>query len=213
MTGRKAVIPGLVLLTAVALAGVFPLVFSTFVVDTAIIVLIYWIVGMGTVLLGGPGRQLSLGFAATFGVSAYGYAILTVNHHWSLLPACLATLVLAEGVGLLLALSSLHLQSIYLLMASLAQLMFINEIEAQWTSVTGGSDGIFGVGRPPGFSRDGVFFWLVAGLALLSAALLALYVRSRRGRRLTAVGDSEVKMRALGHRTYAIRLEAQTSGS
>lgn len=212
MSARRGLTTALTLIVALALAFAFPFVFSTFVVDTAIVVLIYWMVGMGTVILAGPGRQLSLGFAATFGVSAYTEAILSVSHHWPILPASLAAVAAGEAVALVLAVTSLHLRTIYLLMVSLAQLMFINEVESDWNSVTGGSDGVFGVQRPGGLTNDGFFFWLVAAVAIATAALLTSYVRSRRGHRLTAVGDSEVKMRALGHRTYLIRLEAYLIG-
>lgn len=208
MIRRRQAMAVLALAAAGAASAVFPLVFSTFVVDTTILILIYWMLGMATVILGGPGRQLSLGFAATFGVSAYAEAILSVNHHWPVLAASLAALCIGVLVALVLALTSLHLQTIYLLMVSLAQLMFINEIESDWNSVTGGSDGIFGIQRPSGFANDGIFFWLAAGFAIVTVTLLLWYLRSRRGHRLTAVGDAEVKMRALGHRTYLIRLEA-----
>src|SRR3989442_14477811 len=97
----------------------------------------------------------SLGHAAFFGAGAYGAGIAGQRPATDQLPV---TLVAAALVAALLALVIgalvVRAEGIFFLMLTLALAQIVFAIAFQWTALTGGSNGLSGVGRPALASID-----------------------------------------------------------
>ena len=97
-------------------------------------------------------------------------------------------------------------------MLTLAFAQIVFAIAFQWTSVTGGSNGLAGVGRPDLFGIDlssSERIYVLVAVAFLAIALgLRAIVHSPYGRALVGVRENERRMRALGYDTTRLRLSA-----
>jgi branched-chain amino acid transport system permease protein len=99
-----------------------------------------------------------------------------------------------------------------MLTLSLGQILWA--LASQWTEVTGGTDGLNGVGRPyipllfdvMGSLR--AFYVLVVVIAALGFAGLTVLVRSPFGRALEGARENERKMSAMGYPVLRYRLAA-----
>jgi branched-chain amino acid transport system permease protein len=196
------------LLLAVALV-VFPLVASTSVVNVGVYALIFGIAAIGLSLLMGLAGQVSLGHAAFFAVGAYVQAILVTQAGWSMWPAAGASTVAAMVVALLVGLPLLRLRGHFLALATLC-LGIIVAVVARELEVTGGTSGLYGIPKPDFGGRlyDSAqeYFWLLSPFVVVGMVLATNLVRSRAGRALGAVNDSEVAAECLGVDTFSLRL-------
>jgi branched-chain amino acid transport system permease protein len=89
-------------------------------------------------------------------------------------------------------------------MITLALAQVVWGIAFGWRGFTGGDDGLPGVPRPAAglpwsFADGGRFYYLVLVVFALSAAALALVVRSPFGRALVGIRESEGRMAMLGY--------------
>ncbi|MBC7248482.1 MAG: branched-chain amino acid ABC transporter permease [Actinobacteria bacterium] len=166
---------------------------------------IYTIVAVGLNMLMGYAGQVSLGHGAFFGIGAYTSAILTVKAHFppwlGIVMAVLVTIVF----GFLVA-PVLRLKGHYLAMATLGVGIVAFVFMREMTWLTGGNDGIRNIpalslpGIRIGEARDYLraeyyFIWVIALLVLLLSSNL---VRSRLGRAMRALHQSEVAAEVMG---------------
>jgi len=196
LVGRPSVL-GL----GLAVLALVPAVANPYLVYVTSIALLYVILAVGLNLLLGYAGQFAFANAALFGIGAYatGLAQLKLGcPFWLALPAGALFTTLA---GLLVALPALRLSGLYLALATMAFAQFTQWTMLNWESVTLGAGG-FKV-PPPSFSRlgissaTGVYYLTLAITAGLVAAAWNT-VRSRVGRAMIAVRDSEVAAEALG---------------
>jgi branched-chain amino acid transport system permease protein len=91
-----------------------------------------------------------------------------------------------------------QLRGVYFAMLSLAFAQITWSVVQQWTSVTGGDDGILGVWPPPWAAGRAAFYWLV--LALCAAGFLALRhsLFAPFGYALRAARDNPLRAEAIG---------------
>ena len=182
------------LVAAVAIAA-FPFVApNAYFVNLAQDTLIVAIAALGLNILFGLSGQLSLGQAGFVALGAYGSAVLAIKHGWPLWATLGVSLVLSILAGVVLGLVALRTRTHYLAMVTLA-FGYIIEIFAQrWIDVTGGSMGLIGV--PPLNLGDvvngpAIFFLLIASTFLVLQMLNDYAMRSRFGRSLQAIKESE----------------------
>ena len=155
----------------------------------------------------------SLGHAAFFGAGAYAAGIAGQRLGTDQLPVTIgAAAVVAAVLALLIGVLVVRAEGIFFLMLTLAFAQIVFAIAFQWTTVTGGSNGLAGVSRP---SLGGLdlgapdrIYALVAVTFLLVALFLDRLVRSPYGRALIGVRENERRMRALGYDTARLRLSA-----
>lgn len=178
------------------------------------------IVALGLNLLCGTAGLVSLGHAAFVAVGAYTTAILTGRlgqPFWVALPTSAA---LTGLVGVVVGLPALRLKGLYLALATLGFQFVTEHVILRWETVTGGANGL-AIARPlvAGFSLDTDlrYWYLVAPVALLLALGLANLQRSRYGRALVALRDSDVAAAAVGvdlarFKTLAFGLSAAYAG-
>ncbi|GAA1156794.1 ABC transporter permease subunit [Ornithinicoccus hortensis] len=196
------------LLLAVVLT-IFPMVASTSLVNLGVYVLIFTIAAIGLSLLMGLAGQVSLGHAAFFAVGAYAQAILVTRYEVPMLLAIPVSVAAAMLVALLVGLPLLRLRGHFLALATLG-LGIIVTVTVRELEYTGGTSGIYGIPKPDlggrVYNTPAEYFWLLAPVVLVSLALAAKLTRSRTGRALGAVNDSEVAAECLGVNTFALRL-------
>jgi branched-chain amino acid transport system permease protein len=159
------------------------------------------IVAMGLNLLTGSTGLVSLGHAAFVATGAYTAAFLANRFGCPFLLTLPASALLTGLVGVGVGLPALRLKGIYLALATLAFQFIAAYAFLHWESVTGGSGGM---SLPPaalgGFQLDTPvrFFYVTATAAVLLGLGIRNLQRSRLGRALLAIRDSEVAAEAMG---------------
>jgi branched-chain amino acid transport system permease protein len=177
---------------------------------------LFAIFGLGLNLLLGYTGLLSFGQSTFFGSAAYVAGWLLKHYAINVFLA----LGIGIGVGALSALLVGYLcvqrSGLYFIMLTFAlnQLFFF--IAYQWTSVTGGEDGMPGVPRPDFLGldfRDPVNYYVfVSILFLLSLWLMKRIVESPLGRILQAIRENEVRAEAIGYNVPRFKLLAFVIG-
>jgi branched-chain amino acid transport system permease protein len=162
-------------------------------------------------LIGGWAGQLSLGHAAFLGLGAYTFTLLLRAQ----VPIWLALLAAAIGCVLLAAIwgfITFRLRGAYFALASIAVAEILRIVSNNWSSVTGGPEGVSLQDLPPVFGLDlydrRVEFYL--GLVLLLVCLLcALFVAgTRSGFYLEAIREDQDSAMALGVNPLRVKLAA-----
>jgi branched-chain amino acid transport system permease protein len=139
--------------------------------------------------------------AGSYGLGAYGCALLLLHLDMPVIPAILLTMVGTAVIGLLLGLVIARLNGLYLAMATVAFDLIIGVIATNGGTFTGGSTGLYGVIAD--FSNTEMF--LVTLVALL---LVVLSEHGRLGRRVHAVRDDQPLAASAGVSVRRYRLGA-----
>jgi branched-chain amino acid transport system permease protein len=157
-------------------------------------------------LLGFTG-VLSFGHAAWFGLGAYG-AGLTLKYLALSTPlAVLAGMLLGGLCGAILGLLIVRRRGVYFAMVTIAFGQVFYYIAFQWSSVTGGDDGLRGFARQPidlgAFRLDiltnaTAFYYFVLFCFALAVGVMAFILRSPFGRTMIAIRENERRARFLG---------------
>lgn len=172
--------------------------------------LIFAIFALGLNLLLGYTGLPSLGHAAYFGVGAYSAGLMMVhvtnNLWWCALVAICVSLVFGVIYGLL----SLRTSGVFFLIITLALGQITWAIAFSWRSLTGGDDGLRGIGRPdPGFGlslQDNNYYFIFALVALgLALFLVRMIVRSPFGAAMRGDSQNPERMAALGYNVWLCR--------
>ncbi len=189
--------------------AVFPLVAPHAAVDVGVYALIYGLAAIGLSLLMGLAGQVSLGHAAFFAVGAYTQALLVTRSHLPIPVAALIAVAAAMFVALIVGLPLLRLRGHFLALATLG-LGIIVMVAVTEMELTGATSGIFGIPRPEFFGRTydtaTEYFWLMTPFVVIGLIVAVNLVKSRTGRALSAVNDSEVAAECLGVDTFRLRL-------
>ena len=209
LTARASILAILASLLILALVPIFG---GTYIVGvvTEILILAMFAVSLGF-LMGFP-RLLSLGHAAFFGGGAYAAGIMAERMSANLLLTLATALIFSTLLAIVIGVLSLRNVGIYFLMITLALAQLTYVIAQQWTSLTGGTDGLVGIPYPElfgilDFGRSS-FYYLVLLLAGVTYFLLRTVTRSPFGRILVGIGSNEQRMRAIGYNPQIYKLVA-----
>jgi branched-chain amino acid transport system permease protein len=173
---------------------------------------IFAIFGLGLNLLLGYTGLLSFGQATFFGTAAYAGGTL-LKHHGAPVVVVLALGVLvgavtAAAVGYLCVQRS----GLYFIMLTFALNQMFYFTAYQWTSVTGGEDGMPGVPRPRVGGLDLgpplAYYVFVVVFFLLALWIMQRIVASPLGKILQAIRENEVRAEAIGYDTRRFKLLA-----
>ncbi|MFZ3129878.1 MAG: branched-chain amino acid ABC transporter permease [Desulfosporosinus sp.] len=185
---------------------------SNYLLSIIIVIGIYTLVVEGLGILMGYAGQVSFGQAAFFGIGAYAVAILTTRFHWGTIPALLAAIVLPALVAAVIGKPTLKLKEHYLALATLAFGLLVNIFFNEGGELTGGPSGLTGIPylNIGGFvfNRDIKFYYLICVVVLLVFLGVRNLDRSRIGRTLRAIRDSEVAAEANGINSDNLKLQA-----
>ena len=214
-----------------------PVIFynQRYILDLAILVLTYVMLGWGLNVVVGLAGLLDLGYVAFYAVGAYSYALLATNFGWSFWICLPLAGILAAMWGVMLGFPVLRLRGDYLAIVTLAFGEIIRLVIINWQSLTGGPNGVTGIPRPTLFgvpldnSDDGLaaklgieyspthrivfLFYLILALALLTNWVTIRLRRLPIGRAWEALREDEVACRALGINTTTTKLTAFAMGA
>ncbi len=207
--------------------------------DIAILVMTYVMLGWGLNIVVGLAGLLDLGYVAFYAVGAYGFALLATGLHlgfWECLPLAGA---LAASFGIALGFPVLRLRGDYLAIVTLGFGEMIRIVLTNWVSLTNGPNGISGIPRPDFFgvtfspvARGGgttfhqlfdvpyspmqriVFlYYLILAMALVTNLVTLRLRRLPIGRAWEALREDEIACRALGINPTAVKLSAFAMGA
>jgi branched-chain amino acid transport system permease protein len=218
-------------------ALIVPIIFygNRYLLDLAILIATYTMLGFGLNIVVGLAGLLDLGYVAFYAVGAYSYALITQTFglsFWICLP--LAG-ILAAFAGLLLGFPVLRLRGDYLAIVTLGFGEIIRLILLNWQAFTGGPNGISGIERPSFFGlpfnstsngfaatfglqyspthRVVFLYYLIVALALLTNWVTSRLRRLPIGRAWEALREDEIACRALGINTTMTKLTAFSIGA
>ena len=203
--------------------------------DLAILVMTYIMLGWGLNIVVGLAGLLDLGYVAFYAVGAYSFALLAIHFDlgfWYCLP--LAGL-LAAFWGLILGYPVLRLRGDYLAIVTLAFGEIIRVVLLNWYEFTGGPDGISSIPRPTffglefkrgddgfaaffGLSHDSIYriiylYYIVLVLALVTNFVTIRMRKLPMGRAWEALREDEIACRSLGISTVNTKLTAFAIGA
>ena len=177
---------------------------------------IFAIFGLGLNLLLGYTGLLSFGQSTFFGSAAYVAGWLLKHYGINVFFA----LGIGVGVGALSALVVGYLcvqrSGLYFIMLTFALNQLFYFIAYQWTSVTGGEDGMPGVPRPEflgvDFKNPLNYYAFVSVVFLFFLYLMKRIVESPLGKILVAIRENEVRAAAVGYNVPRLKLLAFVVG-
>jgi branched-chain amino acid transport system ATP-binding protein len=159
------------------------------------------LVGVGLNVLLGLAGQVSFGHVGFYALGAYTVAILTTKAGWSFWAALPAAALVATLTGALLALPAVRVRGPYLAMVTIAFGFIVEHAAVEARGLTGGQNGIMGIPQPAAFGfafgERGVALAAIVLAAVATAAYFFLD-RSRFGKAMRAVRDSEVAAESIG---------------
>ncbi|MGQ0568619.1 MAG: branched-chain amino acid ABC transporter ATP-binding protein/permease [Armatimonadota bacterium] len=199
---------------------VLPLVLPSYPKFVLTLTLLNVIAVVGLSLVMGYAGLVSLGHAGFAAVGAYGTALL-VNpgglSYWIGLPL---GILAACAVGFVVGLPALRLAPLYLAMVTFGFGQSVFLIVLNWVSLTRGPNGLR-IPPPSGptapLTGDGLY-WIVAAVAVLSVVVAYRITRTRPGRALLALRESEVAAVTAGvdaraYKALAFALSAAYAGA
>lgn len=209
---------------------------SRYVMDVAILVITYIMLGWGLNIVVGLAGLLDLGYVAFYAIGAYSYALLAEYFDFSFWLCLPLAGVFAALFGVLLGFPVLRLRGDYLAIVTLGFGEIIRVVLLNWYDFTGGPDGLSGVPRPSFFGLDfkrsgdetfAAFFgleyssihriiflyYLILALALLTNFVTLRLRRLPVGRAWEALREDEIACRSLGINPTNTKLTAFAIGA
>jgi branched-chain amino acid transport system permease protein len=202
-------------LAAIALLAAAPLVLGDFRTFLLTEILIFGLFAASLDLLIGYAGLPSLGHPAFLGIGAFGAALLAIH----VTPNLFAQLVVATGAAAVVAaaigLVAVRSRGIYFLMLTLALGQLFYQLTFDWDSVTGGSNGLYGIplpvfagGQNDVLNNNDNVYWYVLACVVVGYVVLRVVVASPFGRALTGIRENESRMSSLGYNVLLYKLAA-----
>jgi branched-chain amino acid transport system permease protein len=206
----------LVPLGVLAVGALLPLAFEQYKLYVASLTLVYLILAIGLNLTLGYAGQISLAHAAFMAFGSYAVAIL--GQHG--LPFELGLAVgaaLAFVWGLVVGFPALKVKHHYLAMVTLGFNILVFLVLRNWESLTAGSFGISGIGRPGWgpirFTSDRGYYLYILGWAAVVVASAYRILTSRWGRAFRAIRENEMRAEVVGVNLRNYKLMAFAIGA
>lgn len=185
---------------AVLLAlAALPLLLPSYQVSIATQVLIFSVLAMSIDILAGYAGRTSLGHGAIFGVSTYVAIYWTSSASGDIWTGIALGIVAATALAAVFALLAIRTSGVYFLLLTLALGMIVWGVCLRWTGVTGGENGLRGIGRPAFIADHVSFYYAVLIIVAPLTWVMWRFVRSPFGLTLRGIRDSESRMRSLGY--------------
>ena len=206
------------LLLTLALAA--PLYLDGYFLDELSFVYIYAIAGLGLMILTGFSGQVSFGQAAFVAIGAYAHTILMSRFGVPFILSLPVATLITGMAGLVIGRICSRMHGLYLAIATLSVAIVTERLIGGGGDFTGGHRGL----PVPGIDIFGIAIdesWktYLLNLTIFIAAILMVrnLMRTRSGRAMIAIRDSEVSARALGtevafFKAYAFFLAAAFAG-
>ncbi len=212
---------------------------SRYVLDVAILVLTYIMLGWGLNIVVGLAGLLDLGYVAFYAVGAYSYALIAQHFEWSFWVCLPLAGLFAAFFGVLLGFPVLRLRGDYLAIVTLGFGEMVRIILLNWYDLTNGPDGISKIPRPSFFGlpfirrpAEGVetfhtyfdidfsslhriifLYYLILVLALITNFFTLRIRKLPVGRAWEALREDEIACRSLGINPTSTKLTAFAIGA
>ena len=203
-----------------AIAVIFPHVFSTYQTSIMTTALMYVVLGLGLNIVVGLAGLLDLGYVAFYAVGAYTYALL---YHffgvgfWVALPA---GGLLAAVFGILLGIPVLRLRGDYLAIVTLGFGEIIRLVLENWGEFSQGPSGVSNIPRPGFFGIDMsldlallYIYYLMVIFVIVTIFFVNRLQDSRLGRAWIALREDEIACQAMGIDKMRTKLAAFALGA
>jgi branched-chain amino acid transport system permease protein len=181
------------------LLAALPLVLPSYQVSIATQVLIFSVLAMSIDILAGYAGRTSLGHGAIFGVSTYVAIYWTSTMGGDIWVGIALGVAAATALAAVFALLAIRTSGVYFLLLTLALGMIVWGVCLRWTGVTGGENGLRGVGRPAFIADHVSFYYAVLLIVAPVTWIMWRFVHSPFGLTLRGIRDSESRMRSLGY--------------
>lgn len=198
-----------------------PLFLGKYTVFLMSLLAIYALVSLGLNLLMGYTGQIAAGHAGFLALGAYFTAIVGIHFVWLPCPVVLLLAGIFSGmVGFLLGIPILRLKGFYIAMATLAFGVVVSEVILQWSSLTGGDDGLgVPIASIAGFEFDSDYklFYLIIPVTIVMTLLAKNLVNGYIGRAFIALRESDIAAQTIGidlakYKTIAFAISAFYTG-
>jgi branched-chain amino acid transport system permease protein len=177
---------------------------------------IFAIFGLGLNLLLGYTGLLSFGQATFFGSAGYVAGWLLKHHDVPVLVVLVVGLLIGAVSAAAVGYLCVQRSGLYFIMLTFALNQMFYFTAYQWTTVTGGEDGMPGIPRPPllGLNLNGTltYYVFVAVLFLLALWVMQRIVESPLGVILQSIRENEVRAQAIGYDANRFKLLAFVIG-
>ncbi|RYM02695.1 branched-chain amino acid ABC transporter permease [Sporolactobacillus sp. THM7-7] len=201
-------------IAAICIFGVYGSLYlqNLYLLRVAILAVITAILALSVDILVGYTGQISLGQAGFFGIGAYVMGILNTNFHLPFWISLVFAILFTGFVGFVLGLPTTKLKGHFLGIATMGFGVIVNGVLNNWTSVTGGPNGIRGIETPYFFSISLEYGNYFLGFALASLfvviLLIFLIVHSPIGRAWRCLRQDEITAYVAGINVYKYKLIA-----
>lgn len=181
--------------------------------DVVIVTFIWASVALAWNIAGGFAGLISFGHAAFFTIGAYASTILGVHYDVTPWIGIWVGAVLAGALGMTLTLIGARLRGPFFILSTLAAAEVVRIGALNWTSLTGGAQGIW-ITPVPGFGNmilpQTSYAALVLGYLVIVYAVTKLIEGSRYGLHMFATRDDEDAASAAGVDPLSTRIGAMT---
>jgi ABC-type branched-subunit amino acid transport system ATPase component/ABC-type branched-subunit amino acid transport system permease subunit len=181
---------------------------------------IYAVIALGLNVLVGLAGLISLGQAGLFALGSYAGAILSTRAGFDLVTSSIVAILISSAFGALLAYPTVRVRGVYLAVITIAFGLIVENIAIELQSLTGGTTGISGIPKPSAFGIPLLgmrYYWVLAFILFFVALVTHNLKRSKYGRAMLAVSQSETAAQSVGLnvtsiRTLAFVVSAGTAG-
>lgn len=182
---------------------------SGYAIQVAITTLLFVMLTASLNFVTGTAGLMTLGHAAFYGVGAYAAALLATRFHWPFWATLPAAGAITCFAGVLVALPTMRLTSIYFAVATLGIGEMIVVAIVNWVGLTRGPMGIRGIPQlsVAGFDGLAVNFAVTAVVTLAMLWALSRLTHSYYGNALRALREDDACAEAMGVPTVRLKIE------
>lgn len=150
-------------------------------------------------LIGGLAGLFSLGHSVYFGIGAYSLIITTNRFHMNPWLGVIIGISISIIISILVGISSSRLSGLFFAMFTLGLIKIFSDLSTQWTTLTGGSQGI----TTPKYLTIGTSqaYYIFLIMCILSVSFIWILRRSKLGTCCVAIRENESFARSLGVKT------------
>jgi len=188
-----------------------PFVVPQYSLTVIVAALIFSLFAMSLDLMVGYCRLYSFGHAAAYGVGAYSAALILTHLQVPLLTGIALAVLVTVAIALPIAWICTRSTGVSFAMLTLAFAQLGYAMLFRFRDLTGGSDGVVGIPRPPGpfgidwFQGKTGYYYLVLACLLGSYLVCRAIMRSNFGAVLAGIRENEAKTLSLGYNTRAYK--------
>src|SRR6266404_4597881 len=204
----------MIVVEAIGLGVFAPVLLSSYYQSLAAYALIVGLIVLSLVVLTGLVGQVSFCQYSFAAIGAFTVGSLVGGHGWSFWPALLLGVVCSIGVGVLVGIPALRLSGLFLAILTIAVALFFDNFllaPGTWDGFSGGVSS-WTLGRPSflGISLEGAYAFYLFTLGVFLVAVLVVWnlSRSKTGRMLRAIRNSEIAAATSGVNLTAWKLAA-----